>query len=70
MLQPPFAFPPINLSRSDRAAKQSPGLPNGFFQFSGVKPIRSAFRACSGCDDVPLRVSSIPGANLPECSST
>jgi hypothetical protein len=24
---------------------------------------------CSGCDDVPLRVSLDPGASLPECCS-
>jgi hypothetical protein len=45
MLQSTFAFPPIDLSCSDRAAKQSPGLTNGFFQLCGIKPDGSAGRA-------------------------
>jgi hypothetical protein len=43
-LQSTFAFPPIDLSRSDWAAKQSPGLTNGFFQVCGIKPDGSARR--------------------------
>ena len=45
VLQSTFAFPPIDLSCSDRAAKQRPGLTNGFFQLCRVKRDGSAGRA-------------------------
>jgi len=37
VLQSTFAFPPIDLSCSDRAAKQRPGPANGFFHLCRVK---------------------------------
>jgi len=57
MLQSAFAFPPINLSRSDRTAKQSPGLPNGFFEFSGIHTVRSAGGASQSRDDFLIQAA-------------
>jgi cephalosporin hydroxylase len=45
VLQSTFAFPPIDLACSDRAAKKSSGPANAFFQLCRVKPDGSAGRA-------------------------
>ena len=45
VLQSTFAFPPIDLSCRDRAAKQRPDPTNGFFQLCRVKWEGSAGRA-------------------------
>ena len=45
VLQSTFAFPTIDLSCSDRAAKQRPDPTNGFFQLCRIKRDSSAGRA-------------------------
>jgi hypothetical protein len=52
-----LAFPPIDLSCSDRALKQRPGPANGFFQLRRINPDSSAGRALQSRDYFPVQAA-------------